>query len=1079
MGLNLRYAAYTLPWLLDFKQKVASIPVIPGSGTGQVSLFTTAGHAGVTVNLAKFGDRIDQVIADDEGSLIRVFDGADVIDEWIAKRGSRDISADAKTFPLSGAALASIFDQYVVPAFDAPANPAAQGNWSWGGKNLLGNPGLEEGTVTPKWFQLDITATGGTYTLTDGTDTTSGIAFNADASTISTRIQTDLGDFTDVVVVQNGTSPRGFAIQMVDPPFGSTLAVNTGSLTGGTATVVVMDPGETGFGPWTRAGTLAVGKPSNEASYVVFGVSTAQAHTGAHSLAIDATPSTATSNRMPGAQQVPSVTGGAIAQASVRVYPTNGADRFRLGIFGVGEEFVAWNSSNGVLLTPNTWNQITVSDFFLPADASQIVYRIQNANPGPYNPSLFYVDDGEFYEGLVPTTPGDILSVLFDAHSEISNWVDYSSFDASADSNGDAWPEDISFEVQWGEHYGHVLDRLVDLGYEWELRPKTVPVGTLTHDFHLYNSGGRDATYQNSGVPAAAINKGQSITGGEVIKRIPDYTDVVLEGAGGAWSKVTDATTESQFGVLEKHVANRQLLNEPTRVLAAEQFLAYEEANRRAVRVELVASRFHPRALVKFRPGDSIPFQIPPAIPKQDRRVQRVDYTNTHPTRYVVTGSRVLSGDAAAFDLIWRLYRRFSRPPEQVSAAPVITSGGGTPTIYIAAADALEEEKVKAGSWVCDGFSDRALINEAIALMTSATRRGGRLICSSGAFNIVADPIGITYSGAFNPANLEIQGVGRDGGGTIFRLQGSSGSNRRMFNASNGFWTFRNITLDANGLGGSVAGINSFLGGLFRAFQCQLYGGWQTAMVSSGGPIHVENCTFIGNGVDAQGPSGSLILKNYSEGQTNTAGQVFVCSGGSAIDQESVVAHNTIINNLGYGILSSGFGHVHHNTIVPHASSARSGILITSRGGRVHHNNIRNAGLHGIETEFANANASFPNGGDISNNMIVTPKRHGIFVDMPHWRVYDNDIFDAGQSAANTYDGIHISHDAATVRGNRVRSLSGQTRYGVRVDTGTGTIVVLNDYSVAADYGTAEYSDAGTGTIITLPTGAIGANFAT
>lgn len=756
MGLRLRYSAWTLPWLLDFKQKVASIPVTTGSGTGQVGLFTTAGRAGVEVNLAKF-DRIDEVIAADEGSLIRVFDGPVIIDEWIAKRGAHDISDRATRHPLSGPALPSIFDQYLVPAFDSPANPVEQGSWQWGADNILGNPGLEDGAVTPKQFHLVITATGGTFTLTDGTDTTSAIAHNADASTISTRIQTDLGLFIDVVVVQIATSPRTFVIEMVTPAFGVNLGINAGSLTGGTGTTTTIVEGGVGISPWTKAQTLVSGLP-NQGNYDTEPhATTVNPDTGTYALQIDPGPVGVSSNRNAGAQQVPSITPG-LHQGSIRVRPTSASDPFRLGIFGVGEEVIAWSNPSGDTLPPNTYSTIPLADIQIPEGNSQIIFRLACTKVGPSDPSSFNLDNAELYPGLPASNAGDILTTLFDAHSQIGNWIDYSSFGAT-DSNGDAWPEDISFEVQWGEHFGHVLDRMVDLGYEWELVPKTTPVGTLTHDFHLYNSGGRDATYQNGGVPTTAINKGQSILGGEVVKRTPDYTSVLLEGAGGAWSKVTDATTEAQFGVLEKFVANRQLLNEATRVLAAEQVLAYEAANRRAARIEVGASLIHPRPLRAYRPGDSIPWQIPPALPKESRRVQRVDYTNTFPTRYVVTGSRVLSGDAAAFDLIWRLWRRFSRPPA-VETGTVAVGGdkGGAFTIQVAASNASSWSKGKADpGFQCLGVDDHILIMEAMYQLFLAG--GGELWLSEGTFSCAPDQVIVGYSTSY-PVPIIMRGVG-------------------------------------------------------------------------------------------------------------------------------------------------------------------------------------------------------------------------------------------------------------------------------------------------------------------------------
>lgn len=58
---------------------------------------------------------------------------------------------------------------------------------------------------------------GGTFTLSDGTDTTSAIDFNADAATITTRLETDITSITDVTVTGTGTFADPWLIEFVDP----------------------------------------------------------------------------------------------------------------------------------------------------------------------------------------------------------------------------------------------------------------------------------------------------------------------------------------------------------------------------------------------------------------------------------------------------------------------------------------------------------------------------------------------------------------------------------------------------------------------------------------------------------------------------------------------------------------------------------------------------------------------------------------------------------------------------------------------------------------------------------------------
>ncbi len=720
----------------DFKRKVARLPDIEGTGQGSIQLFTTAGSGSVDLALGSW-DRLDEVISDTEGSLIRVYDQYDVVDEWIGQRVSRQHSDNNKVASLSGNSLPWVFDRYLVPPYDTPANPSLQPNWQWGAENLLANPGFEDNSVTPKTFHLVVNGTSGSYTLNDGTDTTSSLAWNADASQISTAIETELGLFTDVIVVKVDTSPTTFLIQMVTPAYGVNLGVTSSG--GADATTETQEEGGVNIGGgWTTAGTIAF--PGVGFYEQGLGVTMAQAHSGSWSAFLDPGPSSATSNRQPGIQQIVSVTPG-IHQASIWVRPTTTVESFRLGIFTVGEELIAWNASGGTTLPANTWTQIVLSDIDVPEGNTQVIFRLQVSNPGPFNPAIFYVDDAEFYPGLPPSTPGDILTLLIAAHSGLSSWIDTSSFDDVTDSNGTAWVADISYEAQWGEHYGHQLDRFVNLSFEWELRPKATPVGLLTHDLFFYVSGGRDSD------PSTGINVKQGILSGEAARRIPDFTKVTVEGAGGIWTELSDATAVTNFGTLETFTADRVLLDSATLTLRAQELLDYEAANRNAVNVEVFRSDDYPIPLVTYRPGDTIPFQLPPGLPKEERRVQRIDYTNSYPVKYSVTGSRILTGEAAAYDLVWRMWRRFNRPKEPTDPPPPGAKGGQF-TIQIAHPTSTPQSQAKAD--LIAGLDNAGL--DIIASCTTLTTPGGEIHLAEGNFP--------TFNKIIVPANVKLTGRG-------------------------------------------------------------------------------------------------------------------------------------------------------------------------------------------------------------------------------------------------------------------------------------------------------------------------------
>jgi hypothetical protein len=93
---------------------------------------------------------------------------------------------------------------------------------------------------------LTITATGGTYTLTFNGQTTTAIAFNANAATIQTAF-TALSTVGAGNATVTGTGPFVFTFQnALGEQDVSAITVGTGSLTGGTATMAQTTAGVSG-----------------------------------------------------------------------------------------------------------------------------------------------------------------------------------------------------------------------------------------------------------------------------------------------------------------------------------------------------------------------------------------------------------------------------------------------------------------------------------------------------------------------------------------------------------------------------------------------------------------------------------------------------------------------------------------------------------------------------------------------------------------------------------------------------------------------------------------------------------------
>lgn len=85
-----------------------------------------------------------------------------------------------------------------------------------GGQDVVQMTGAVTGgtiTVTTQTQGSD----GGTFTLSDGVSTTSAIAFNASAATMTTRLETDIAAINDVTVTGTGTAADPWVITWVDP----------------------------------------------------------------------------------------------------------------------------------------------------------------------------------------------------------------------------------------------------------------------------------------------------------------------------------------------------------------------------------------------------------------------------------------------------------------------------------------------------------------------------------------------------------------------------------------------------------------------------------------------------------------------------------------------------------------------------------------------------------------------------------------------------------------------------------------------------------------------------------------------
>ena len=116
----MRFEAWTLPWSSSSERVIADLPVVENTGRGSVR-FNDFGEGSMA--LPADYSRIDDVISSTTGRLIRVYDGTDIIHEWVAERIEE--SLDGTIINVSGQDLLGFsFDKAVVYPYDYPDNPS-------------------------------------------------------------------------------------------------------------------------------------------------------------------------------------------------------------------------------------------------------------------------------------------------------------------------------------------------------------------------------------------------------------------------------------------------------------------------------------------------------------------------------------------------------------------------------------------------------------------------------------------------------------------------------------------------------------------------------------------------------------------------------------------------------------------------------------------------------------------------------------------------------------------------------------------------------------------------------------------
>lgn len=771
---RLWYEIWSRPGAAVYQRKIAEPPVITGGGT--------QGYSGVyqgSMTLPRAYARLNEILYTDAvtpasgvWSTVKLFSEASpttALFEWLP---SPSVPPQGKTDPnveISGLSIDSIMGFARVEPWDWDGTAAFVStfpDWVYGGRNLLSNPGMEESTCRPEVNQitLDPNVTGGTFTLSDGTDTTSGIAWNASAFTVETEIESDITALDDVVVTGAGTVDDPWVIEFVTPcALGSGLTANFASLTPAPGTSVLE---RTQFGalqpnPWTKSQVVSSGTPRIFGEYDSFRVTTAQARTGTYSLLIDPAP---IGRRYAGAQQILNVKADGRYQASVWVFTASASQEYRLVIRGIDEDLLLDINGNPavVQVTPaiNTWTQLAIPDVVTGAN-TQIIFRIANINVSG-NPAIFYVDDGGFNEGLAAATVGLMMEDLYDDatidHVGRIVWEDDANpgtpyltldFTGTLDSDGAAWDTTQSLTFRPRMSYLQVLETIGRLDYEWRVLADAVPGQYL---LQLFNPGTLGA------IMPAGIQGGSSDITHNARYFAPPMTDVVVQGAGQLSARAQSAGLVTAFGLIEGSQLDLNVTSLTTAAVGASEAAAAQVRGAESLVYTLKDPATEP--LVRYRAGDTINIEDPPII-TGTRRVSSIDFAfDKNGSEYTVSlGSEALLGQAGINQQVGILLKKFQRADEPVDAGPTqIFGGGGMMTVAVAASNASASSQSKA-DYICDGVDDQVEIMEAINICYTAG--GGTVWLSEGVFVISSDLLIVGGSIAY-PEPMTLEGLGRD-----------------------------------------------------------------------------------------------------------------------------------------------------------------------------------------------------------------------------------------------------------------------------------------------------------------------------
>lgn len=352
--MGLYATVWTRPGHATFGQVIAQPPTYLFSFHDGVGL-----EGDGALNMPSSYSRFDDIVyvdpvtpANTVSSLVRVYDDTTdpptLVFEWLPRQILPNTTRRDFDVSVSGRGIKSILGYARTEAWDWDGSAdfvPTFADWVWGGRDLIGNPSFETATFTPLIYLLVIDATAGTFTISDGVDTTAAIPYNVGSRTLEGIIEAGIAAIDDLSVTPEPGTPLQYTIRR-------------------TAT----------------SGTFTISDGSSTTAALAFNISAASLETAIEGLTtiIDVDVTAATIDGAPG--YIIDLVNPATADLSIDTSNLGGGSAL-MQVTRTGAGFQL------ELVTPPLGVSLSVDDSGLTGDASLITVQTGNADVNPWTRS--------------------------------------------------------------------------------------------------------------------------------------------------------------------------------------------------------------------------------------------------------------------------------------------------------------------------------------------------------------------------------------------------------------------------------------------------------------------------------------------------------------------------------------------------------------------------------------------------------------------------------------------------------------------------------------------------------------------